>query len=124
MKKKELARFAERLRDEKAKILNHTEKNKNEGLNISPDDLADEVDLASSELNQSVTLRLRDREMLLLKKIEEALAKIDSGTFGICEACEEPIEPKRLEARPVAELCIRCKEAQELEEKTSAKMLA
>ncbi len=124
MKKKDLTRFAERLRDEKAKILNHTEKTKMEGLNISPDDLADEVDLASVELNQSVTLRLRDREMLLLKKIEEALAKIDTGTFGICEACEEPIEPKRLEARPVAELCIRCKEAQELEEKTSAKMLA
>lgn len=124
MKKKDLARFAERLRDEKAKILNHTEKTRAEGLTLSPDDLADEVDLASSELNQSVTLRLRDREMLLLKKIEEALAKIDTGTFGICEACEEPIEPKRLEARPVAELCIRCKEAQELEEKTSAKMLA
>jgi DnaK suppressor protein len=124
MKKKDLSRFADRLRDEKAKILNHTEKTGKEGLTLLPEDLADEVDLASSELNQSVTLRLRDREMLLLKKIEEALAKIDSGTFGICEACEEPIEPKRLEARPVAELCIRCKEAQELEEKTSAKMLA
>jgi DnaK suppressor protein len=124
MKKKDLARFAERLREEKAKILNHTQKNRKEELTLSTDDLADEVDLASSELNQGMTLRLRDREMLLLKKIEEALSKIDTGTYGVCEVCEEPIEPKRLEARPVAELCIRCKEAQELEEKTTAKMLA
>jgi DnaK suppressor protein len=124
MKKKDLARFAERLREEKAKILNHTQKNRKEELTLSTDDLADEVDLASSELNQGMTLRLRDREMLLLKKIEEALSKIDAGTYGVCEVCEEPIEPKRLEVRPVAELCIRCKEAQELEEKTTAKMLA
>ena len=120
MKKKDLERFAARLRDEKAKILNHTEKNKIEDLTLSPDDLADEVDLASSELNQSVALRLRDRERLLLHKIEIALSKIDLGNFGVCEACEEPIEMKRLDARPVAELCIRCKEAQEQEEKIYA----
>lgn len=120
MKKKDLERFAARLRDEKAKILNHTEKNKQEDLTLSPDDLADEVDLASSDLNQSLALRLRDRERLLLHKIEMALAKIEKGIFGICDACEEPIEIKRLEARPVAELCIRCKEAQELQEKIYA----
>lgn len=120
MKKKDLERFASLLREEKAAVLNHTEKNKKEDLTLSSDDLADEVDLASSELNQSVALRLRDRERHMLHKIELALAKIDSGTYGTCEACEEPIELKRLEARPVAELCIRCKEAQEKEEKVYA----
>jgi len=119
MKKKDLERFAERLREEKAKILNHTGK-KQEELTLSTDDLADEVDLASSELNQSVALRLRDRERSLLQKIEAALAKIDAGLFGVCDSCEEPIEIKRLEARPVADLCIRCKEAQELKEKIYA----
>lgn len=120
MKKKDLARFAERLREEKARILNHAEKTKNEGLTLSTDDLADEVDLASSELNQSLSLRLKDRERALLQKIEAALAKIDTGTFGVCDGCEEPIDTKRLEARPVADLCIRCKEAQELKEKVYA----
>ena len=119
MKKKDLDRFAQRLREEKAKVLNQTDK-KQEALTLSSDDLADEVDLASSELNQSVALRLRDRERVFLHKIEIALAKIDAGTFGICDSCEEPIEVKRLEARPVAELCIRCKEAQELKEKIYA----
>ena len=120
MKKKDMARFAERLREEKARLLSHTEKNKTEDITLSSDDLADEVDLASSELNQSVALRLRDRERLLLQKIEIALSKIDLGTFGVCESCEEPIETKRLEARPVAELCINCKEAQERKEKVYA----
>jgi DnaK suppressor protein len=46
-----------------------------------------------------------------------ALKKIDDGTFGICEDCEEPISRKRLEARPETALCIRCKEDQERDEK-------
>ena len=120
MKKKDLAQFTTRLKEEKARILNNTERSKHEDMTLSPDDLPDEVDLASSELNQSVALRLRDRERLLLQKIEEALARIESGNFGICETCEEPIEPKRLEARPVATLCIRCKEAQERKEQIYA----
>ena len=120
MNKKDLEKFAARLREDKAKVLNHTEKTKHEDLSISPDELADEVDLASSDLNQSLSLRLRDRELAMLQKIETALAKIEAGTFGICEGCEEPIEVKRLEARPVADLCIRCKEAQELQEKIYA----
>mgnify|MGYP006273060843 FL=1 len=115
MKKKELARFTEKLLEEKSRLLNHSEKK--DDLQMSHDDLADEVDLASSELNQNVALKLRDRERSLLQKIELALAKIEEGTFGICEGCEEAIELKRLEARPMAELCIRCKEAQEVEEK-------
>lgn len=120
MKKKDLERFSALLLEEKSKILNHTAQNKSEDLTLSADDLPDEVDLASSELNQSVVLRLRDRERLLLQKIEEALEKIVDGTFGTCELCEESIEIKRLEARPVANLCIRCKEAQEKAEKVYA----
>ena len=87
---------------------------------MNHDDLADEVDLASSELNQNVALKLRDRERSLLQKIESALSKIEEGTFGICEGCEEPIELKRLEARPMADLCIGCKESQEQAEKIYA----
>ncbi len=120
MKKKDLSKFADLLREEKARILNHTEKNKKEDLTLSAEDLADEVDLASSELSQTVSLRLRDRERSELLRIEEALSKIEDGFYGTCESCEEQIEPKRLEIQPTAELCIRCKEAQELEQKAYA----
>lgn len=118
MKKKDLNRFAERLTEEKARILNGPARIRREELALSTDDLADEADLASSGLTQSMNIRLRDRETLLLKKIEGALNKIHSGEFGLCESCEEPIELKRLEARPMADMCIRCKEAEELIERT------
>jgi RNA polymerase-binding protein DksA len=78
----------------------------------------DEIDQASSEYQQSMIFRLRDREKFLLAKIDKAVGRIDAGTFGICERCEEEISPKRLEARPVTTLCIRCKEEQEQAEKS------
>lgn len=73
----------------------------------------DPTDRASLESERNLTLRIRDRERMLRLKVKEALEKIDDGTFGICEVCEEEIEMKRLEARPVTTLCLRCKEEQE-----------
>ena len=62
----------------------------------------------------SVVTALREN----LRDVEHAIAKIGDGTFGICERCEEDISPKRLEARPVTTLCIRCKEEQEKKERS------
>ena len=120
MKKKELAQFEQILKATKERILNHGAGFHDQDLTLSQDDLADEVDQASSELNQNVHLRLRDRERDTLQKIEEALAKIEEGIYGKCESCEEPIEPKRLEAQPTAELCVSCKEEQEQQAKSFA----
>ena len=105
------------LEDSKTALLESAKKTLMEESNFDTDDLPDEIDLASSEYAQSMVFRLRDREKFLLKKIERALLRIDDGTFGVCERCEEPISPKRLEARPVTTLCIRCKEDQERIEK-------
>lgn len=73
----------------------------------------DPNDRASLESERNLTLRIRDRERKLRSKIEEALARIGDGTFGICESCGEEIGQKRLEARPVTTLCVACKESQE-----------
>src|SRR5437870_10900169 len=118
LKKKELKRFREILQQKKAEILKNAKRTLNEDMTLDADDLPDEMDLASSEYIQSFTFRLRGREKTFLKKIDHALAKIEEGTFGICEECEEPISVKRLEARPETTLCIRCKEDQERIEKT------
>jgi DnaK suppressor protein len=80
----------------------------------------DPTDQAVAELDNNFVLRLRGREQKLLKKIEEAIARIDSGEYGICESCGEQISLKRLEARPVTTLCIECKTRQEEEEKLQA----
>lgn len=76
----------------------------------------DPTDRASLESDRNLTLRIRDRERMLKSKIEEALARIGEGTFGVCEVCEGPISVKRLEARPVTTLCIDCKSDQEDDE--------
>jgi len=117
LKKKELKRFRDLLLEKKEEILKNAKRTLNEDMTLDQDDLPDEMDLASSEYLQSFTFRLRGREKTFLKKIERALVKIDEGTFGICEECEEPISIKRLEARPETTLCIRCKEDQERMEK-------
>jgi len=85
-------------------------------LHSSREDLLDSGDIATVELNQSFTIRLREREEKLLKKIDSALGRIDDGSFGTCEECGEEIEVKRLIARPVTTLCIDCKSRQEAEE--------
>lgn len=115
---KDLKRFKKTLEDSRKAILENARKTMEEESNFDTDDLPDEIDQASSEYAQSMTFRLRDREKFLLKKIDKALARIEEGSFGTCERCEEPINLKRLEARPVTTLCIRCKEEQEKKEKS------
>ncbi|MCL2625267.1 MAG: TraR/DksA C4-type zinc finger protein [Cystobacterineae bacterium] len=115
---KDLKRFKKMLEDSKIALLENAKKTLMEESNFDTDDLPDEIDLASSEYAQSMVFRLRDREKFLLKKIERALVRIEEGSFGICERCEEDISLKRLEARPVTTLCIRCKEEQEKKERS------
>ena len=120
MDAKTLNRYRKLLLEEKQRILNNSKNALKNEISLSQDDLPDETDLAASEINQNLVFKLRDRERQLLSKIDEALGRMDEGTFGMCEDCEEPIEPRRLEARPVSTLCIACKEKQEHREKIYA----
>jgi DnaK suppressor protein len=106
------------LDDKRKAVLERARLMLSEGMTLDTNDLPDEMDLASSEYIQSFEFRLRGREKSLLSKIDLALKKIEEGTFGVCELCEEAIGKKRLEARPETSLCIRCKEDQEREERT------
>ena len=77
----------------------------------------DVSDQASAEAEQNFLMRIREREQRLIKKIDEALARMDQDIYGICERCEEEIPYPRLKARPVTTLCINCKTLEEQEEK-------
>src|SRR5258708_30400235 len=113
LNQRDLKRYRKALEGSKLGLLQIATKTLREEANVDADDLPDEVDLASSEYAQSVIFRLRDREKFLFKMIERALTRIEEGTFGICERCQETISPKRLDAYPVSTLCIWCKEEQE-----------
>jgi len=114
--KRELEKFRKLLLQQKEQILQNIRETREQMANPQTEEFIDESDVASTEVSQRVALRLRDREQKLLNKIEKALKKIEQGTYGTCEICGGRIGVKRLESRPVATLCIKCKEEQEREE--------
>ena len=117
---KQLAYFKQKLTDWKSELL----KTNNEALyNSTLDDnstSADIVDQASSYAQNNVEMRAINRQIKLISKIDSALKRIKSGTYGFCEETGEPIGLKRLIARPVATLSIAAQEKHEKEEKVFA----
>ena len=91
-----------------------------EDFEVCADDRYDEIDQATTDMEQSMRMRLRNREILYIKKVDETLARIEEGVFGECDECGEDIELRRLEARPTATLCVGCKEEQERKEVLTA----
>lgn len=114
----DIAFFRELLTQQLNELLTMAEKTVNT-LVQSGEWAADPLDQAAMESDRNYTLRIRDRESHLIKKITEALAKIDDGTFGICESCGDEIALARLKARPVTCYCIRCKTQMEAFEKVA-----
>jgi len=114
----DMAYFKELLTKQLEELLSMAEKTVSTLIQIG-EWAADPVDQASMETDRNYTLRIRDRESHLIKKINAALAKIDDGSFGICEECGDEITLARLKARPVTAYCIQCKTQMEAFEKVS-----
>jgi DnaK suppressor protein len=113
VRKRDLDKFRKLLQSQRDQLIENARRALSGDIHLDPDDFPDEMDAASSEINLAFLGRLRERERHLISKIDEALAKIDNNEYGLCESCGEEIGIKRLEARPVAELCIDCKSEQE-----------
>jgi DnaK suppressor protein len=96
------------LKEAKETLLHLQEENQNH---------PDIADRASSETDRAIELRARDRQRKLISKIDEALARIDDGTYGYCEETGEPISLRRLEARPIATLSVEAQERHERRER-------
>jgi DnaK suppressor protein len=109
-----------KLLKQREELLSEAENTLNAKLVTEKQSFPDPTDQAAAELDSNFMLKLRGREQKLLKKIDEAIARIDDGTYGVCESCGGPIGIKRLEARPVTTLCIECKTEQEEAEKRMA----
>ena len=103
----------ERMRDDITRGVRRTVTSMRESASSIPDD----NDRASKESEFAVELRERDRDRRLQEKISRALAAIGVGDFGFCGECGDPIGVPRLLARPVATLCIECKDLRERQEK-------
>lgn len=119
MKKDQLRKFKRIFEAQRQQLL-FNDRVLREDFAVCADDRYDEVDQASTDAEQAMRMRLRNRESLYIRKVEEALARIEEGTFGECSECGEDIELRRLEARPTATLCVGCKEDQERKEVQNA----
>ena len=116
MDEQELSQFKKQLESMKVDINSDVEKTLTE-MTSQTGNIPDPNDRATMESDRSFELRIRGRERKLMEKVDEALARIEDGTYGICAGCGEEIAGKRLQARPVAKFCIDCKTKQEQKEK-------
>ena len=108
--RQKLLSWRSELLQESSDTLNHLQEE-----SLSEPDIADR---ASLETDRALELRTRDRERKLIAKIDDALQRIDEGTYGFCEETSEPISLRRLEARPIATLSIEAQERHERMERT------
>lgn len=116
MKDKDVQAFKEILNEELKRLVAHGDSTVS-GMTEAKENFPDPTDRASHETDRNFTLRIRDREHKLIKKIKKALDRIEEGTFGICEACGDDISIERLKARPVTTECIECKTKAEARER-------
>ena len=116
MNERQLEYFRRKLIDWKTSIL---EGNRDtiEGMQAGTRNIPDVADRASEETDRALELRTRDRERKVVSKIDQALRRIDDGSFGYCEETGEPISLKRLDARPIATLSLEAQERHERKEK-------
>ena len=115
MKSTELQVFRERLAKMQEDLLNESDDTVHE-MREENSLYPDPSDRASMETEHINLLRIRDRERKLLSKVDEALDRMEKGSFGLCEECGEEIDLERLKIRPVTTFCIRCKESLEAQE--------
>jgi DnaK suppressor protein len=116
MKKKDIEFFRDLRSSRLEELVSHGDDTVS-GMTVPKENFPDPTDRASLETDRNFMLRIRDRENKLIKKVKKALARIEGGSFGICESCGEPISIQRLKARPVTTQCIECKTREEAQEK-------
>ncbi|MFC1668691.1 TraR/DksA family transcriptional regulator [Chlamydiota bacterium] len=125
MKSETLKKFRETLINAREKLVHDIDHLKNDNLKQSQKDFSGDLsgyslhlaDMGSDDFERTTALGLVSQEQDIIYYIDEALRKIDEGTFGICEDCKKTIGLKRLEAVPYAQLCISCKSHEERKKK-------
>lgn len=116
MRKRQVDRYRSALESQLAALVGQGTRAVHEMVGEGGEEIPDPNDRATIEERRNWSLRLRDRDRKLISKIQQALARLEEGTFGTCTSCGSPISAARLRARPVTDQCIDCKtEAEQVE---------
>jgi DnaK suppressor protein len=113
-----LAKAREQLLETRSKLLGEIDSELRAEREGNKDEGMDTYDLASEERDREINFILSDRERVKLQQIDDALARLDDGSYGICESCGLEVAEERLEAMPFTRLCRDCQQDQEREEKS------
>ena len=119
MRKAFLKNVREKLLEMRRQTLREMSDDLKQGREGAKDEGMDTYDLASEERDREISFILTDRERDKLQAIQEALGRVEDGTYGICENCESEIAPARLEALPFSRLCVNCQAEREKEVKAA-----
>jgi len=115
MRKAFLKKARETLEEMRAQLLRNVQQDLNEVRDASKDEGMDTYDLASDARDKEINLILGDRDREKVQAIDEALSRVDDGSYGICESCESDIAEARLQALPFTRLCVNCQAERERE---------
>ena len=118
MRKAFLKKARETLREMRAQLLRSVQNELHEGREQTKDEGMDTYDLASDARDREISVILTDRDRDKMQAIDDALARIDDGSYGVCESCEADIAEGRLEALPFTRLCVNCQAEREKEAKS------
>jgi len=105
--------FRGKLQEKKEQILEAFKKNKTYGMEADGEPSQDIADKAANSYTKEFLFSLSNSERQLLKQVDDALSRIEERRYGVCAACEDPLNLKRLQAVPWATLCLECQEKQE-----------
>ncbi len=119
MRKAFLKSAREKLIEMRRQVLRDISDDLKEGREGAKDEGMDTYDLASEERDREISFILTDRERGKVQAVQEAIERIDDGTYGICESCESEIAEGRLEALPFTRLCVNCQAEREKEAKAA-----
>ena len=117
-----LKRAKETLLDMKAQVLRGIRDDMKEDREGQKDEGRDTYDVASEERDREINYLLTDRDRGKVQSIDQALERLDEGTYGVCESCEGEITPERLKAMPFTRLCVQCQSEREVEAKRNRRM--
>ena len=120
MDAKKLDRYRKKLLELRSQILNRSRGRDAEALRINAEDLVDETDHAAAMTQQNISLNVQERDRFMLREIEHALSKFETGEFGICEDTEEPIDEARLDLQPWTRYSVEAAEIRERKNKRFA----
>jgi RNA polymerase-binding transcription factor len=118
MRKTFLKKAREALEGMRSQLLRSVQKDLQEGRETQKDEGMDTYDVASESRDREINLALKDRDRDKLQAIDDALSRIDDGSYGVCESCDSDIAEGRLEALPFTRVCVNCQAEREKEAKT------